>query len=87
MIDYSDQVCIDAFKEYAKSDPNTKLIITQKPGKRPALVDGIKASTSEIVVLVDSDTIWADDVLTQIVAPFCRQARGWRRHATKRAIA
>ncbi|CAN5681313.1 hypothetical protein BH10CHL1_BH10CHL1_35990 [soil metagenome] len=77
VIDHSDEQCIQIFKEfqqgrveYAFWDTKLELIITKKPGKRPALVDGILVATGEIVFLVDSDTIWAEDVLVNSVAPF-----------------
>ncbi|MEZ4867615.1 MAG: glycosyltransferase [Caldilineaceae bacterium] len=74
VIDHSDQQCIGIFNEfaaaYASSKLHFKLIVTKKPGKRPALVDGMLVASGEIIFLVDSDTIWAEDVLAQAVAPF-----------------
>lgn len=70
VIDYTDQTCIKIFKEFAKSFPGGKLIITHTPGKRPALADGIKEAKSEIVALVDSDTIWGKDVIRNALPPF-----------------
>ena len=77
VIDHSDEKCIKIFQEfqnglvdYAFWDTKLALIITKKPGKRPALVDGTRAATGEIVFLVDSDTIWAEDVLINTLAPF-----------------
>jgi cellulose synthase/poly-beta-1,6-N-acetylglucosamine synthase-like glycosyltransferase len=75
VIDQSDQRSISLFFDFMRDCAtegvvNTILIVTEKPGKRPALVDGILAASGEIVCLVDSDTIWAADVLEQVVAPF-----------------
>jgi len=70
VIDETDQACIKIFQEFAREAPNAKLIITPKPGKRPALVDGIRAAESEIVALVDSDTIWSPNVKKGVLAPF-----------------
>lgn len=70
VIDYSDKKNIQVFKKFAANNPSTKLIVTQKPGKRPALVDGIKIATSEIVALVDCDTIWEKNVLKNGLMPF-----------------
>lgn len=70
VIDYTDKTCIAIFKNFAKTFKNAKLIVTQKPGKRPALADGIAAATSDIVALVDSDTIWAPDVMRNGLPPF-----------------
>jgi N-acetylglucosaminyltransferase len=70
VIDERDIPCIAAFKEFAKDKSWAKLIVTSKPGKRSALVDGILKSESKIVALVDSDVIWAPDIKEKILAPF-----------------
>src|SRR3989338_3011828 len=70
VIDYTDKVCINIFKNFAKKTPSAQLIITKIPGKREALGDGIKAAKNEIVALIDSDTIWNDDTLKNGLAPF-----------------
>lgn len=55
---------------YAKN-PKIKPFFFDKPGKRPALVYGIRKTKSEIVVLVDSDTQWAsEDFLKNLIIPF-----------------
>lgn len=66
VIDMTDTVCIDIAREY----PDVTVIVTDKPGKRPALVDGIVAAKSEIVVLVDSDTIFEPLVIEKVLKPF-----------------
>ncbi|MFJ5232949.1 glycosyltransferase family 2 protein [Kitasatospora sp. NPDC088391] len=43
---------------------------TETPGKRNALKVGLEACTSEIAVLVDSDTIWTPTTLPELVKPF-----------------
>jgi hyaluronan synthase len=75
VIDHTDQQSIRIFEEFTKvceaiGGIIPRMIITTKPGKRPALVDGMSAATGEIICLVDSDTIWAEDVLTHVLAPF-----------------
>ena len=70
VIDQTDIACIEAFKQFSENKPSAKLIITPKPGKRPALADGVLEATSKIVALVDSDTIWAADIKKRILAPF-----------------
>lgn len=70
VIDYSDKVCIKEFQDFAKIFGNTKLIVTDRPGKRPALADGVKAAIGKIVALVDSDTIWDKNILKNMLAPF-----------------
>ena len=75
VIDYTDEKCIQIFTDFEKEcaasgTTISKMIVTKKPGKRPALVDGMLASTGEIIFLVDSDTIWGPDVLVNAIAPF-----------------
>jgi hyaluronan synthase len=66
VIDETDDACIAVARAY----PTIQTIVTDIPGKRPALVQGISRATSEIVVLVDSDTVWDPEVLTRIMRPF-----------------
>ena len=70
VIDESDTNCIEEFKQFSRNKEWTKLLITPKRGKREAIVDGILASNSKIVALVDSDTIWAADIKKSLLAPF-----------------
>ena len=70
VIDYTDKKCIKVFKEFVKTTPSAHLIITKKPGKRPALADGIRVAKSPLVALVDCDTIWDVDTLKYGVMPF-----------------
>ncbi|MBI2051641.1 glycosyltransferase [Candidatus Roizmanbacteria bacterium] len=70
VIDYTDRACIRTFREFAKTHPNALLIVTKRPGKRPALADGIKKAIGEVVALVDSDTIWGDEVIRYGLSPF-----------------
>jgi hyaluronan synthase len=41
-----------------------------KASKRHAVVAGINAVTSDIAVLVDSDTVWTEGTLSELVKPF-----------------
>uniref|UniRef100_A0A831X7I5 Glycosyltransferase n=2 Tax=Thermorudis TaxID=1649508 RepID=A0A831X7I5_9BACT len=66
VIDVTDTTCLRIAQEY----PEVRVIVTDVPGKRPALVEGILAARSEIVVLVDSDTIFASQVIDQVLRPF-----------------
>lgn len=70
VIDHTDKTCIDIFKAFAKRFKGAKLIVTDIPGKRPALALGIEKAKSEIIALVDSDTIWAARVLKNGLCPF-----------------
>jgi hyaluronan synthase len=42
----------------------------KKPGKRNAIDYGMKHVTGDVVVLVDSDTIWTEDTLAELIKPF-----------------
>jgi cellulose synthase/poly-beta-1,6-N-acetylglucosamine synthase-like glycosyltransferase len=70
VIDYTDKDCIKTFKEFSKNKPWAKLIVTPKPGKRPSLAEGILSAKSDIVALVDSDTVWAPNIKEKLLAPF-----------------
>jgi len=63
---------IDFEKQYRNHSSKTKcrMIVTPKPGKRAALCDGIEHATGDIIILVDSDTIWDDTVLSKTVPYF-----------------
>lgn len=65
VIDASDAKCQEIGRRY----PVT-IVITDIPGKRDALVRGWNAATTPLVALVDSDTIWADDVAAEVCKPF-----------------
>ena len=43
---------------------------TEVPGKRNALRVGVEETTSDICVLVDSDTIWTSNTLSELIRPF-----------------
>lgn len=49
---------------------------TETPGKRNAVKEGVQATTGEIVVLVDSDTVWEDDTLQELLRPFAHAEVG-----------
>lgn len=65
VIDATDEAC----QEVAARYPVT-VIITDVPGKRDALVRGWETCRTELVALVDSDTIWAHDVSAEACKPF-----------------
>jgi hyaluronan synthase len=65
VIDASDRIC----QEVAARYPVT-LIVTTTPGKRDALRVGWENAHTPIVALVDSDTIWAEDVADEVCMPF-----------------
>ena len=53
-----------------------RLIVTPKPGKRAALCDGIEIATGDIIVLVDSDTIWETGLLKKTLPYFTNEKIG-----------
>ncbi|MFJ9709424.1 glycosyltransferase [Streptomyces sp. NPDC101234] len=65
VIDATDLACQDIAGRY----PVT-VVITDVPGKRDALVRGWEAARTDLVALVDSDTIWAADVAAETCKPF-----------------
>jgi cellulose synthase/poly-beta-1,6-N-acetylglucosamine synthase-like glycosyltransferase len=76
VMDERDKDCIRVFQTFCKKRPWAKLIVTPKPGKRQALADGILEAKSEIVALVDSDTIWDSRIKEKLLSPFSDPAIG-----------
>jgi cellulose synthase/poly-beta-1,6-N-acetylglucosamine synthase-like glycosyltransferase len=65
VIDSSDVTCREIAERYAVT-----IVVTDVPGKRDALRKGWNAASTELVALVDSDTIWADHVASEVCKPF-----------------
>src|SRR3954463_10336933 len=65
VIDESDTLCQQVAARY----PVT-VIVTDVPGKRDALRRGWEAARTELVALVDSDVIWADNAAGELMMPF-----------------
>jgi cellulose synthase/poly-beta-1,6-N-acetylglucosamine synthase-like glycosyltransferase len=65
VIDVTDDACTAVAQAY-----DIEVILTDVPGKRDALRRGWEAAGTSLVALVDSDTIWADDVGAQVCEPF-----------------
>lgn len=65
VIDQSNIRHIVCYKQHYlhRKDVKCQMIITKKPGKRPALADGVAVAKGDIIALVDSDTIWSKRVL------------------------
>jgi cellulose synthase/poly-beta-1,6-N-acetylglucosamine synthase-like glycosyltransferase len=53
-----------------RRDPRIRVIPFTHQGKRSALGVGIRAATSEVLVLTDSDTEWEPGLLAAVQAPF-----------------
>ncbi len=66
VIDVTDTQCMAIAGEY----PQIRVVPIDIPGKRPALAAGVARTTTDIVVLVDSDVIWELDVLKKLKMPF-----------------
>jgi hyaluronan synthase len=49
---------------------------TETPGKRNAVRIGVERASGEIVVLVDSDTIWTERTLSELLKPFANPKVG-----------
>jgi cellulose synthase/poly-beta-1,6-N-acetylglucosamine synthase-like glycosyltransferase len=65
VIDVTDSACIAIARRYPVS-----VLLTEVPGKRDALRKGWNAASTDLVALVDSDTIWAPDVYAEVCKPF-----------------
>ena len=65
VIDSTDLECLRIARRY----PVT-VLTTDVPGKRDALRVGWNAASTELVALVDSDTVWAPDVAEEVGKPF-----------------
>ncbi len=50
--------------------PLVRWVHTPIPGKRNAVMIGTELSNGEITVLVDSDTVWTENTLAELVKPF-----------------
>ena len=55
---------------------SVKYLWEKKSGKRNAIMVGVGNSSGLITALVDSDTIWAENTLTELVRPFRDKAIG-----------
>jgi len=56
--------------------PLVRWVHTPIPGKRNAVKIGTELSTGEITVLVDSDTVWTEGTLEELVKPFADSTVG-----------
>jgi hyaluronan synthase len=65
VIDATDTAC----QRVASYYPAT-VLVTDTPGKRDALRRGWESCRTDLVALVDSDTIWAKNVASEVCKPF-----------------
>lgn len=72
VVDVSDKKSLETCRKFQKENPlaDIRIAITETPGKRAALAKGIQRARCEFVALVDSDTVWEDDLRDNALAPF-----------------
>jgi hyaluronan synthase len=70
VVDTADEQCIRLLDATTRADRRVHPIVFDHQGKRSALAVGIRTASSEIVVLVDSDTRWMPGLLEAIQMPF-----------------
>jgi N-acetylglucosaminyltransferase len=70
VVDVADTDCIATLTRAAAADARVHPIVFKHDGKRSALAVGIRAATSEIVVLADSDTRWLPGLIEAVQMPF-----------------
>ena len=70
VVDYTDTNSIEVVQGFTARGDKVRLIVTEVPGKRDALRRGWETASTDIVALVDSDTIWSSDVAELVVQPF-----------------
>ena len=67
------KVLEDVCNEFA---PLVRWVHTPIPGKRNAVMIGTNLSNGDITVLVDSDTVWTEGTLPELVKPFADDSVG-----------
>jgi N-acetylglucosaminyltransferase len=70
VVDAADEACIQVVHAAALNDQRVHPIVFAHQGKRSALAVGIRAATSEVIVLADSDTRWLPGLLEAVQMPF-----------------
>lgn len=60
----------------ALGDPTVRSVLFKHAGKRSALGVGIRLATSELLILVDSDTLWEKGLLANVQMPFAEPEVG-----------
>ncbi len=70
VIDHTEREVIDLASVWQGDDPRVQAIVVEPPGKRHALAVGVRAATSTIVLLTDSDTAWSPGFLRIVLMGF-----------------
>lgn len=65
-----------AIEAYAGADPRVKTLALSRVGKIAALDAAVRESGGEILVFTDANTLFADDTIARLVAPFADPAVG-----------
>jgi cellulose synthase/poly-beta-1,6-N-acetylglucosamine synthase-like glycosyltransferase len=71
----ADETCYEEIVHWTKNDVDAEegminVICESKPGKRLAMYNGLRKTTTEICIFVDDDTMWDGSVLPNILAAF-----------------
>lgn len=69
VLDEHDDACLEMLAA-RQLPPHVQIIPYPHTGKRASMGIGIRAATSEIVVLADSDTAWDPNLLREVQMPF-----------------
>ncbi len=75
VIDFGEDGCLGMLGERDLPD-HVRILTYAHTGKRASLGLGIRAATSEVVVVADSDTAWRPDLLREIQMPFAEPRVG-----------
>lgn len=75
VLDGGEDGCLGMLAERDLPD-HVRIITYDHTGKRASLGIGIRAATSEIVVVADSDTAWRPDLLRELQMPFAEPRVG-----------
>ncbi|MEY7850764.1 glycosyltransferase [Natrarchaeobius sp. A-rgal3] len=70
VIDEGDEEIIRRYYALAEDHGTLTCIVTPKNGKRPALRDGVKRASGDLIALVDDDVKWREDTMAEFCKPF-----------------
>ena len=70
VVDHSESLVIEQAETWSDADARIRVVVVRPPGKRHALCVGARAARHDIVVLTDSDTIWAEGFLANLLMAF-----------------
>lgn len=76
VIDEGDTEIIKRFSALADQHDHVSCVVTGKPGKRPALRDGVSIASGDFIALVDDDVKWRPDTKIEFLRPFTNDEVG-----------